>query len=248
MRASAPDFSRGPKPNGIVLRNSRGLHRNDGRLSGDDGVKPRLERQHRKTGRVIRTRLVPPAQKTKRRGGEVRKVRENRRKVAIGHPEPFCECGPVLIDGGAGNPPPVRSGVVRPAQRELRELAVDVRAGDGAAHHKMVAAPSVVGAAVRSGLERAAEIGKRKCSHLRRNAQLGRGSVEGGHGRIELREEALLCVELVAVRVEAAERAEENLALQAEREARLHHLRDLLQLAADDCSRENRLQGGKPLH
>src|SRR4029077_19082011 len=97
----------------------------------------------------------------------------------------------------------------------------------------MVAAPRVVGSAIRSRLEGAAEIGQGECGYLRRDSQLNRRVVKRGHCRIELRVKILLGIELVAVRIESSQRAEENLALQAERRARLHDLRHLLQLVSD---------------
>ena len=47
------------------------------------------------------------------------------------------------------------------------------------------------------------------------------------------------------MRIEAAQRAEENLPLQPEHAARLHDLSDLLELSADAGGGERRLQSGQ---
>src|SRR5581483_12162713 len=99
------------------------------------------------------------------------------------------------------------------------ERAVDVAAEDGAAHDQVVAAPSVLAAAARARLERAAEVGEREGGHAGVDVEFARGVGEGQQRGRQLREQIALLVDLVAVRVEAAERAEEDLALQSERAA-----------------------------
>src|SRR6201981_1932222 len=192
-------------------------------------------------------RARPSAQKTERRGGEVRKVREYRRQIAVGNAEPFCKCRAVLIHRRRGNPAPVASGIVRSAERKLWKLAVHIGSGHGAAHHQMAAAPSVIRSAVRSRLEGAAEIGQSERGYLRRDAQLDCRVVKRRHRGIELRVKIDLSVQLVAVRIESAERTKENLALQAGRRGHLHDLRHLLQLVSDIRSWELRLKRRKAL-
>ena len=65
------------------------------------------------------------------------------------------------------------------------------------------------------------------------NAKFDGRIIERGHRGIELRVQIHLSVQLVAVGIESAERAEENLALQSQRRASLNDLRNLLQLRAD---------------
>src|ERR1700746_3603045 len=132
-------------------------------------------------------RARPSAQKTERRGGEVRKVRKYRRQIAVGNAEPFCKCRAVLVHRRRGNTAPVASGIVRSAERELWKLAVHIGAGHGAAHHQVVAAPGVVRSSVRSRLEGATKIRQSERGYLRRDAQLNRRIVKRGHCGIELR-------------------------------------------------------------
>ncbi len=162
-------------------------------------------------------------------------------------PNHFARRRAVLIHRRRRNPAPIASGVVRPAKRELRKLAVHIGAGHGAAHYEMIAAPRVIRSAVRARLKGAAEVGQGECGYLRRDAQLDCRIVERGHRGIELRVKIYLAIQLVAVRIESAERAEENLALQAERRAHLHDLRHLLQLVSDIRGWELRLQWRKAL-
>src|ERR1700683_3748185 len=103
----------------------------------------------------------------------------------------------------------------------------------------MLSAPGMIGATVGAGLKRAIEVGKRERCDLLRQPQLDRRIVKCGHRRIELRKQSGLRRQLVAVRVESAERTEEYLPQQTKRRARLHDLRYLLQLGANRCRREN---------
>src|ERR1700757_1815161 len=132
-------------------------------------------------------RARPSAQKTERRGGEVRKVRKYRRQIAVGNAEPFCNGRAVLVHRRRGNQAPVASGIVRSAERKLWKLAVHIGSGHGAAHHQMVAAPGVVRSSVRSGLEGAAEIRQGEWVYLRGDSQLYLRFVKRRHRGIELR-------------------------------------------------------------
>src|ERR1700761_4638642 len=109
------------------------------------------------------------------------------------------------------------------------------------AQNQMIRSPSVIRTAVRSGLISAAEIGQGERCDLLLYAQFNGRVVKRGQRRVELREQRLLSWELRAVRIETAERAEENLALQAERGPDLHDLRHLLELRADARGRKDGL-------
>lgn len=105
-----------------------------------------------------------------------------------------------------------------------------------------MAAPRVIGAAARRWLERAPEIRLREGSDVSGDAQFNRRVVKSLHCLAQLRVEIDVCGKLIIVSVEAAERAKENLPLEAKRIARGDNLRDLLHLIAETRVRENRLQ------
>ena len=105
----------------------------------------------------------------------------------------------------------------------------------------------MIGTAIGAGLKSAAEIGQRERRDLLRDSEFDRRIVERGDGGIELGEQVLLRVQLIAVRIESSEGTEENLALESERGARLNDLGHLLELAANACRGELGLQGRKPL-
>ena len=71
-------------------------------------------------------------------GSEVGYVREHGRQVRVLNAEPFGERGAVLIHGGSGDPAAVVARIVGAAEREGRELAVDVAALNSAADDEMI--------------------------------------------------------------------------------------------------------------
>src|SRR5258708_7918631 len=175
-----------------------------------------------------------------RNRGEIHQVRENAEDIGGSEPEPLCQRGAVLIDRSRGDPPPIGGGVVRPAQREIGELAVQPcpqitgRATlHSSAHNHIVAAPGMIASGVGGGLKRAAEIRKRECCDVVLNAQLLSGLVKSTHRRAELEEQGVLNIDLVAVRIETAKRTEKNLAIHAKLALHRDDLCDLLELVSD---------------
>ncbi len=94
-------------------------------------------------------------------------------------------------------------------------------------------APRVVGSSARGRLEGAAEVGKREGRHLVGHAELDSGVMERLQRRRELAEQGGESVQLVRMRIEAAERDEEHLTLEPGLRARLDQLGYLLQLLGD---------------
>src|SRR5262249_12416382 len=134
-------------------------------------------------------------------GGEVRQVGEDAWQGCGADAKPCSECGGVLIEGGGRNPAPVLVGVVWTAKRERGESAVDVVTLDGAAENEVVAAPGVVRAAVRAGLEGAAELRESKTGDGVGDAEFLSGFVEGRHALADGGEQLNLLGELIAVGV-----------------------------------------------
>src|SRR6185437_10338535 len=170
---------------------------------------------------------------------EVREILEDQSERAVGKPEPRTQRRAVLIDGRGGNPAAARVGIVRAAEIELRELSVDLAALDRSSEDEMMAAPGVIAAAAGSRLERAAEIGFGEGRHVFGYAELLRCVIERRDRLAQLRVERVVGVDLVGVRVEAAERAEENLAVQLQLRTHGNNLRDL---RAEARFREHRFQ------
>src|SRR6202521_783188 len=103
----------------------------------------------------------------------------------------------------------------------------------------------MISAATRSLLEGATEIRHRKGGDLPVEVQLDGSFVESRNCRTQLREQPVLRVNLVAVRVEAAQGTEKDLSGQANGAANLKQLGNLLQLHADGVvgSGEDSLKG-----
>ena len=175
----------------------------------------------------------PSREEGERLGGEVCQIRENRGEIGSGHAEPIGERRAVLIDRGCGNPTAIAAHVAGATGSKDGHGAVNVATGDGAAHDHLHAAPGMVAAAIGGGLVGAAEVGHGERGDIRREVQFHGGIVESIHCWAELRKERLLGSDLVAVRIEAPQGTEENLAIQGERRAHGNELSDLLQLAAD---------------
>ena len=96
-----------------------------------------------------------------------------------------------------------------------------------------MAAPGVVAACIRGGLQRAAEIRKCKSCDIILDVQLLRGLVEGAHRWADLAEQILLDRDLVGMSVEASQRAEEDLAVHSQLALHGYDLGHLLQLVAE---------------
>ncbi len=99
--------------------------------------------------------------------------------------------------------------------------------------HQVMAAPGVIAAVGRGGLEGAAEIGLGESRYVLRHAEFLRRVVEGGERGAQLRIERVVRLELAGVRIEAAQGTEENLAAHSQIRLHLNDLRHLLQLRAD---------------
>src|SRR5579871_3090780 len=99
--------------------------------------------------------------------------------------------------------------------------------------HQMMAAPRMIAAVASGGLERAAEVGLRKCCDVLRNAQFLSRRVECRDRLAYLRIERVVRLELACVGIESPQRTEENLPVHAEIARDLHDLRYLLQLRTE---------------
>jgi hypothetical protein len=103
-----------------------------------------------------------------------------------------------------------------------------------------MAAPGVIASGAGARLQRTPELGFGERGHLLIDAQLLRRGVKGRHRRAELREQAILCVQCIAMRVEAVQRAKEDLPAHSESRSNLDDLRHLLELLANrpfiDCT------------
>src|SRR5262249_23903942 len=115
--------------------------------------------------------------------------------------------------------------------------------------HLMVA-PSVIAATVGVVLQGAAEVGKRESGDGTGNAKFLRCGKECAHGLAYLDQEIRLGPgerSLAAVRIESTERAEEDLALEAQGCPGLNDLGNLLELPSQACGRKNRAQCRKSI-
>src|SRR5215831_18354504 len=164
-------------------------------------------------GRVLRPASLPAAGTRLRHHEpqiarrEARDVRHDRRDIRVRHAEPLGEGRRILIDRGGRNPTPVGVGVVRTAERLVRERAVG-RAAHGTAEDQVMVAPCVVRPAVVHP-QRPAEIREREQRDLVLDAERDDRVVEGAERRPELVEAVALICELVLVVVEPALRDEE---------------------------------------
>src|SRR5580700_890619 len=122
-------------------------------------------------------------------GRKIRQVGEDGRQVGGLHTEPGGQRCSVLVESRGGNPAAVVAGVIGTAESQRGESAVDVVAFDGVAKNQLVAAPGVVGAAVGTGLQGAAEFGKSERRDLVGDAEFLGGLVKGGHGLADLGQE-----------------------------------------------------------
>src|ERR1700733_4585164 len=94
----------------------------------------------------------------------------------------------------------------------------------------MMAAPCMIASAARGRLERPAEIRLGKGSHVLRHPQLLCCVIKRRQRRTELRVKIIVRRDLVGMRIEPAQRAEENLPPHPELRLHLDNLRYLLQL------------------
>jgi hypothetical protein len=126
-----------------------------------------------------------------------------------------------LIDGGRGAPRAGVDGLEFERQSSgtpdghLREAAVYVATFHRAAEHQVMIAPSLV-ASRAAGLQGAAKFGFGERRDLIRDAEVLRGAVERQHAVGHLPQQIELLPALPGVRVETAQRAKEDLALQTE--------------------------------
>src|SRR3982751_196169 len=74
---------------------------------------------------------------------EAANIRKNGRYVAVGNAEPAGECSRKFIHARARNPTAV-FGVIGPVNRQRRKFAIQLTAADRAAHHELMAAPSMI--------------------------------------------------------------------------------------------------------
>src|SRR5271169_1734410 len=88
------------------------------------------------------------------------------------------------------------------------------------------------------------ELGIRKSSDLVGHTHGNRRGVESRHGFTELAEQRGLTRELIAMRVEPAQRTHKHLATQAQRIAGVNQTRHLLQLLTDASGRKCYTQTG----
>ena len=135
-----------------------------------------------------------------------------------------------MADGRGGDEGAAEVGVLRSAEGELRELAVDLAALDSTAEHEMVVTPGVVGTVCSAGCEGAAEFRGGEGGDALLDQEFLRGLVEGSNGLAELLKQNHLRSKLGAVGVEAVELAEEDLASEAKLTPYGHDPGDSLQL------------------
>ena len=152
---------------------------------------------------------------------------------------PLRDRADIFLLGDARDEAALAGDIGRSAQRHVRIGAVDLLGLQPAAHHQVVAAPGVVGAALRVHLEGTAEVAHRERRHLPVDAQRHHRLLERRHRHRQVRHQVGVgagdvgAVHLVGVIVEAALLREEDLAVVAQAVARLDHARDAVELARD---------------
>ena len=158
--------------------------------------------------------------------------------------EPTGERCPVLINPGVfGIQRPLPPTSLGPLRSKYGQSAIDISTRHGSAQDHLHAAPSMVATPVRSRLVGAAEVGHSERGHLLREVELHSGIVEGTQCRAQLREQALLRCNLVAMSIKSAQSDRRILwrfRLSAERTRK--QLRYLFPAGCPDSLREIRLR------
>src|SRR5438067_2946771 len=174
------------------------------------------------------------------RMGEAANVWKDRRQIRGVNAEPGRERRRKLVHRSCWNPATL-SGVVGTVDGKGREGAEQSAALDGAAHHELVTAPSVIGAAAIRRIS-ASEIRSGERGHILRDAQLVGRVVKRIQALAQLRKEICLAGQLIAVGVVTADRTKENLAVHAQVGPRCDQFRDHIQLLTEAAGREHRLK------
>src|SRR5690348_13039040 len=114
--------------------------------------------------------------KTEIRAGEAVQIGKYSTQIAAIYPKPRCERREILVDGSAGYPA-ASVGIVRAIYGERGKPSVSSPAIDSATQNQMMAAPTVVAAAVITE-ESASEVAGGESGYIVGEAQLLHGALE----------------------------------------------------------------------